>query len=103
VVRELEDADGNGRGEAITFVDANRMRLARYTDLSATDKRLDARMSVTAGRIALHVDDAGATYPVQVDPLMWVEAGEVHGGRRHRGRIAPPTRLSLLALNATPW
>jgi hypothetical protein len=73
VVRELEDADGNGRGEAITFVDANRMRLARYTDLSATDKRLDARMSVTAGRIALHVDDAGATYPVQVDPLMWVE------------------------------
>ena len=67
VAPELVDEDGDGRGEAITFADAEGVPVARYTDLyvkDATGKRLSAWMSVTAGRISLHLDDAGAAYPV---------------------------------------
>jgi hypothetical protein len=72
---ELRDEDGDGMGEAVAFVDAEGAAVARYTDLfvkDATGKRLPAWMRVTTGRIELHVDDLGAAYPVQIDPLIGV-------------------------------
>jgi hypothetical protein len=48
-----------------------------YTDLLATDatgRTLPSRMHLRAdGRLALAVDVEGATWPVAIDPLVWVE------------------------------
>ncbi len=73
VVATLDDADGDGRGNAIRFVDDEGRAVALYTDLFVTDatgKSIPAWLSVDAGEIAIHFDDAGATYPVEVDPLV---------------------------------
>jgi len=48
--------------------------LLAYSDLEAYDsagRMLDAWLGVEQGQIALFVDDAGAQYPVTVDPLVW--------------------------------
>ena len=101
VVPELVDGDGDGIGEAIALVDAEGAAVARYTDLyvkDATGKRLDAWMSVKAGRISLHVDDAGAAFggfeeqrggePVGTDPGIPVVdgAGEL-GAEAHPAEV----------------
>jgi hypothetical protein len=59
-------------GQSITFSDAAARPKLVYRDLLVTDARgkaLPARMEVAAGRIALVVDDAGAQYPILVDPI----------------------------------
>jgi hypothetical protein len=51
--------------------------VVEYTDLFAHDARgvpLAATMEVRAGAIDLVVDDAGALYPVTIDPLVWAQA-----------------------------
>jgi trimeric autotransporter adhesin len=53
----------------------------RYGGLMATDARghkLLARLEVTANRLRLRIDDAGAEYPLTVDPL--VQAAELTDG-----------------------
>jgi MYXO-CTERM domain-containing protein len=80
VAPELVDEDGDGMGESVAFVDSEGAAVARYTDLfvkDATGKRLPAWMRVAAGRISLHVDDADAAYPVQIDPLVWLEQAKL--------------------------
>jgi hypothetical protein len=45
----------------------------RYTNLSATDARgraLHSWLSLGGGRILLHVDARGASYPLRIDPLL---------------------------------
>ena len=52
----------------------------RYSDLFARDADgswLSTRIDVVAGAIELHVDDRGATYPIEIDPLVWVDLGEL--------------------------
>lgn len=73
---ELHDEDSDGHGQTISFLDGDGAEMLRYSDLFVTDalgKHLPSWMSVSGGAIALHVDDAGATYPIQIDPLVWVE------------------------------
>lgn len=63
---ELRDLDG-------------RMLLA-YSDLAAFDaegQRLPAHMTLSGRRLALHVDDRAARYPVTVDPLMWAQQAKL--------------------------
>ena len=63
------------RGDSIQYVGAGGVRL-HYTGLKAWDARgaaLAARMEVSEGQISLVVDDRGASYPVTVDPLIFVE------------------------------
>ncbi|MDC3960907.1 FG-GAP repeat protein [Polyangium jinanense] len=73
---ELEDEDGDGRGEALRFVDSEGRRALAYTDLWVKDaqgKSLAAWLSVEAGRAAIHVEDEGALYPIVIDPLVWTQ------------------------------
>jgi hypothetical protein len=60
-------------GTGALFVDARERPRARYAELWVHDARgraLPARMRVEAGRIELRIDDAGAEYPLVVDPLL---------------------------------
>jgi hypothetical protein len=70
----LDDADGDGRRESVRFVDANGKEMLSYGDLFVTDatgKTVPAWLTADAGDVAIVVDDAGAVYPLAIDPLVW--------------------------------
>ncbi|HRI69292.1 MAG TPA: MYXO-CTERM sorting domain-containing protein [Polyangium sp.] len=76
VVAALKDADGDGRGDSVHFVTEDHRPGFVYHQLEVIDavgKKLPAWITVQAGAIAIHFDDAAATYPVEVDPLIWAE------------------------------
>jgi hypothetical protein len=80
VAPELVDNDGDGLGEAVAFVDGDGAVVARYTDLYVKDargERLTAWMRATAGELSLQFDDAGAVYPVEIDPLIWAQQAKL--------------------------
>ncbi len=80
VVATLDDADGDGRGNAIRFVDDEGRAVALYTDLFVTDakgKSIPAWLSVNAGELSIVVDDAGAVYPLAIDPVIGVEQAKL--------------------------
>ncbi len=55
--------------------DATGRHTVRYTDGWARDangRALATTMSAASGAIAIHVDTRGATFPVDVDPLVWI-------------------------------
>jgi hypothetical protein len=59
-------------GKSVRLVDANGELDLVYTGLKAWDaagRELDARMETRGERIALLVKDAGAVYPVRIDPF----------------------------------
>ncbi|XXY14563.1 hypothetical protein WME88_40615 [Sorangium sp. So ce216] len=77
---ELDDADGDGRGEAIRLLDAEGRAALSYADLLVKDAQgeaLPAWLSVDAGQISIHVDDAGAAYPVEIDPLIATQQAKI--------------------------
>ncbi len=58
-------------GDEVLLRDERGRVRASYTDMHAHDaqgRELPCRLAVTGGRIALLVDDAGAAYPLIVDP-----------------------------------
>ena len=58
--------------DGISFVDHNNQPRLLYSQLSAWDadgKKLPARMSLRNGQLVLNIDDAGAQYPVTIDPV----------------------------------
>ncbi len=72
----LDDADGDNRGEAIRFVDAEGQTQLSYSDVFVRDvqgRSVPAWLSVHGGQPAIVIDDADAAYPLVVDPLIWVE------------------------------
>ncbi|MFT3771417.1 MAG: MYXO-CTERM sorting domain-containing protein [Minicystis sp.] len=73
---QLVDADHDGRGEALALRDSGGRALLHYTDLFVHDaegRRVPAWLTVEAGRPSIHVDDAEAIYPLEIDPLIWAE------------------------------
>jgi FG-GAP repeat protein len=63
------EADGHG----LTLVDAGGRSVLRYSGLTAFDatgRALPARLSLAGTRVTLSVDDAGAQYPVVIDPIL---------------------------------
>ncbi len=78
-------------GAAVTLIDSSGAEVLRYDKLfawDATGKTLTSRMVGHAEGIALEVDDAGATYPLTIDPLFTqtaylkasnTEAGDLFG------------------------
>nr|UZH23228.1 hypothetical protein [myxobacterium MSr12020] len=63
-------------GAALTLRDADGRVALRYTDLFARDaagRTLPAHFELAEGGVSIRVDDAGAAYPVVIDPLVWVE------------------------------
>jgi hypothetical protein len=65
------------RGGAVEFFDAHGTLVLRYTDLvvrDATGRDVPARLAVTHCTLTIEIDDAAATYPLLVDPLMTTPA-----------------------------
>ncbi|MDC3979493.1 hypothetical protein [Polyangium jinanense] len=65
-------AVARGDDEAV-LQDGEGHAVLHYTDLYAQDARgrvLPARLSVGADRLSIHVDVAGAVYPIEIDPLI---------------------------------
>jgi hypothetical protein len=63
----------NARAEGLTLRDSKGHTVLRYTGLSAYDasgRTLAAWLEVGSGELRLRVDDAGARYPVVVDPFV---------------------------------
>lgn len=76
----LVDEDGDGRGDSIEFAGATGKPTLRYTDLFVRDaegKALPAWLSMNAGRLDIHFDDAQAAYPVEIDPLVWTQQSKL--------------------------
>lgn len=72
---ELVDEDADGRGESIRFVRPDGTPSVTMTHLYVHDadgKNVPAWLGVGPGSIAIHVDDAGAKYPLNIDPLIAV-------------------------------
>lgn len=60
-------------GQSLALVSATRRSFVTYGGLRVTDalgRRLAARIAVVRGRIVLRIDDAGARYPLRVDPFI---------------------------------
>jgi hypothetical protein len=65
------------RGGAILLRDEGGIGRAGYEDLVAADaegRALPARMEARGGGVALVIDDAGASYPVRVNQVVWLLA-----------------------------
>ena len=76
---ELEPVLGDD-GQHIELCRPNGAVAAVYSDLWAFDARgelLAARMELRHGRLWLVVDDREARYPLEVDPLIWVERSKL--------------------------
>jgi hypothetical protein len=59
----------------IVFSNAAGKQILRYSGLNATDARgrlLPSTLSLDGGKLTIHVNDWGASYPIIVDPLMQV-------------------------------
>jgi hypothetical protein len=64
-------------GQSISLADGHNQNLLSYSELKAWDAhgmRLAARMRVEGSAIALEMDEAGATYPITIDPLIAQQA-----------------------------
>ncbi|WP_437586790.1 Kelch repeat-containing protein [Sorangium sp. So ce1000] len=73
---ELVDKDGDGRGETVELRNDAGHKALHYSDLYVKDaagNELPAWLSLEAGGIAIHLDDRGAVYPVEIDPLIWAQ------------------------------
>jgi len=69
------EPSANRDGSGIELRGAAGSRVLRYTDLHAVDTKresLAVRMAVVDGAIVLRIDDRNASYPVTIDPLVWV-------------------------------
>jgi hypothetical protein len=65
-----------GAADRVLLRDAAGLVRGGYRDLVAVDatgRELSARMQVGAAGVALVIDDAGAVYPLQVDPVVWTQ------------------------------
>ncbi len=63
----------NATGDGIEFLDSDNQPVLRYGGLAAVDaegKSLPAWMSLEGATLALILDDAGAVYPIEIDPLL---------------------------------
>ncbi|MBI4704819.1 MAG: hypothetical protein HY744_27260 [Deltaproteobacteria bacterium] len=66
-----------GGGRSVSLRTGSGRPVLRYTDPAAGDalgRQLPVRLEVEGATLRLVVDDRGATYPVQIDPLLWAQA-----------------------------
>ncbi|APR88448.1 Thiamin-phosphate pyrophosphorylase [Minicystis rosea] len=69
-----------GATDQVRLVDANGQVQGGYRDLVVADaegREIAAHMEVRGHHVALVIDDAAATYPLRVDPLVWVQQQKV--------------------------
>ncbi len=76
-VAGLSVVDGK---DGIDLRDESGQNKAHYTDAWARDAKgrpLETTMSASGGSIAIRVDTRGATFPVEIDPLVWFQQQEL--------------------------
>jgi hypothetical protein len=72
-------------GNSLTLRNRDGSNELRYTGLAAKDadgKRLGAKLELRGEQLLLKVDDAGARYPLVIDP--WIQLAELHA----QGKVA---------------
>ena len=116
-------ADGHG-GLSLTGPDGKHLS---YTGLTATDARghvLATSLTASGSRAVIHVDTAGAVYPLRIDPFIQVakfertdparprptrSVGRRCGGNDGRGggddtdRTTPPGAVDMFVANSGRW
>jgi hypothetical protein len=63
-------------GEAVTLASSEggpSLGMRDYFERDARGKLLPGRMKVRGGSVVYAYEDAGAVYPVEVDPLVWAQ------------------------------
>jgi hypothetical protein len=79
-----QDADGMG----LQLLDSKGFRYLHYANLSAQDasgKDLQASLEVKGKRLFLRINDDGATYPLQIDPL--IQLAELTASNGAKGNL----------------
>ena len=85
----------DGSADRVLLRDAAGMVMGGYRDLVAVDaegRELPSHMDVREAGVALVIDDAGAAYPLRIDPMVWIAAGRAHCQRRRRRTITSAGR-----------
>lgn len=73
---------GEGAGRYVELRDRAGQSWLRYSDVYAFDARsrpLPATLAVADGQIRIRVEDAGAAYPITIDPLVWSVQQQLQG------------------------
>jgi uncharacterized repeat protein (TIGR01451 family) len=91
VIIEMEYSGGLGadiseHGQAITFRGPKGAPVLRYADLHVHDadaRELEARFTLSPGHIRIRIHDAGAAYPLTVDPLITSPAWTAESNREN--------------------
>jgi hypothetical protein len=84
-------------GAEVVFADSGGKALARYGGLYALDasrKTLPAKLELSRRTLLLHVDDAGARYPLTIDPFIQLGEKLTGGGESGNGRFGYSVALS---------
>ncbi len=74
--RPVVDADGRG---ADLVVPSGVVRYGELAVVDAAGRLLPSRMSASGSELFVELDDAGATYPVVIDPTIWAERAPLSG------------------------
>ncbi|HEY2955396.1 MAG TPA: FG-GAP-like repeat-containing protein [Candidatus Eisenbacteria bacterium] len=78
-------ARASAGGDAVSFfADHAGAPVLRYGSLAAFDalgKKLEARLEVARGSLAIEVDDRGASYPLTIDPMVSTPAWSAEGNQ----------------------
>ncbi|MBL9022628.1 MAG: hypothetical protein JNL21_10540 [Myxococcales bacterium] len=74
--RPVVDADGRG---ADFVVPSGAVRYGELAVIDAAGRRLPSRMSASGSELFVELDDAGATYPVVIDPTIWAAKEPLSG------------------------
>lgn len=91
-------------GQSLMLTNGAGRVLARYGELSVVDaagRRLGARIALNGHRVVLAIDDAGARYPLRIDPLVQSAALTATGSARDLGAsVAVSANGQVLAVGA---
>jgi hypothetical protein len=106
VVIELEgglDAAVSPDGKTATLRDVVGHPVLYYGDVHVIDgarRELPSELRADAGKLALRFDDAAATYPVTVDPVMWAKEAALRPTSGVSGKFPASVALSADTLIA---
>ena len=68
------------QGDTVHLRDPGGSEVLHYSDLYVVDaagRQLASALEATPGGLSIRFDDAGAVYPIEVDPLVWTEQQEL--------------------------
>jgi hypothetical protein len=78
-VRGATVSAGDGDAVELTTPDGAAFSYGKLVVKDAVGRELAARLEADAGQIVIAFDDAGARYPISVDPFVWADVWTVNG------------------------